>query len=102
MRTFGPSFPYGTVTVNVVGSLVMGILAAVFIARGQGAGSPLAAFAMTGVLGGFTTFSAFSLDAVTLLEKGRVLAAFGYVGVSVVASIAALFIGLTLTRAVLS
>ena len=102
LRTFGPGFPYGTLTVNVAGSLAMGILAALFIARGQGAASPVAAFAMTGVLGGFTTFSAFSLDAVLLLEKGRMLAALGYVGGSVVASLAALFAGLALTRAVLS
>ena len=102
LRTFGAGFPVGTLTVNVVGSLAMGILAALFVARGQGASAPLAAFAMTGVLGGFTTFSAFSLDAVTLIEKGRMLAAFGYVSVSVVASIAALFVGLTLTRMVLS
>lgn len=102
MRAFGPSFPYGTLTVNVAGSLLMGILAAFLVARGQGAGAPFAAFAMTGVLGGFTTFSAFSLDAVILFEKGRVLAAFGYVGVSVLASIAALFAGLAVTRAVLS
>jgi len=100
LRTFGAGFPVGTLTVNVAGSLAMGILAALFVARGQS--GPLAAFAMTGVLGGFTTFSAFSLDAVSLIEKGRMLAALGYVGVSVVASIAALFVGLALTRAVLS
>lgn len=102
LRTFGAAFPYGTLTVNVAGSLAMGVLAAFFIARGQGAVSPIAAFTMTGVLGGFTTFSAFSLDAVVLLEKGRMLAAASYVGGSVAASIAALFVGLTVTRAVLS
>jgi len=102
LRTFGTAFPYGTLTVNVAGSLAMGILAAIFIARGQGTGSPVAAFAMTGVLGGFTTFSAFSLDAVVLLEKGRMLAAMTYIGGSVAASIIALFVGLSLTRAMLS
>lgn len=102
MRMMGPSFPYGTLTVNVVGSLVMGILAAFFVARGQGGATPLAGFAMTGILGGFTTFSAFSLDAIFLFEKGKPMEAMLYVGSSVMLSIVALYIGLTLTRAVVS
>ena len=60
-RVLGAGFPYGTMTVNIVGSLVMGAIAAMFIARGQSGATPLSAFVMTGVLGGFTTFSALSL-----------------------------------------
>lgn len=101
-RAFGPTFPFGTLGVNVVGSLVMGIVAAFFVSRGSGAPSPLALFTMTGVLGGFTTFSAFSLDALLLMEQGRALAASAYIGLSVALSIGALFIGITLTRSVLS
>ena len=100
-RLFGTGFPYGTLAVNVAGSLVMGLLAAWFVQRGSGP-SPLAAFAMTGVLGGFTTFSAFSLDALLLYEEGRMLAAAGYVGLSVAASIGALFAGIAMARTVLA
>jgi len=102
LRAMGTSFPYGTLTVNVVGSLVMGVLAAYFLTRGQGGASTWPAFAMTGVLGGFTTFSAFSLDAISLLERGKSLEAMAYIGASVLLSILALYIGLTATRAVLS
>jgi len=101
-RAFGPAFPVGTLAVNVAGSLVMGIVAAYFITRGDGAPTPLALFTMTGVLGGFTTFSAFSLDALLLIEQGRAVVAAAYIGLSVVLSIGALFIGITLTRSVLS
>ena len=68
LRLMGPGFPWGTLTVNVVGSLAMGLFAAFVAHRGGQAWAP---FVMTGVLGGFTTFSAFSLDAVTLFERGQ-------------------------------
>ncbi|MDR4305264.1 fluoride efflux transporter CrcB [Chelatococcus sambhunathii] len=98
MRAFGPGFPWGTLTVNVVGGLVMGLLAALFALRAQ---APMEArlFLMTGVLGGFTTFSAFSLDAVALWERGEVGVAAAYVAASVVLSIGALAAGLALGRA---
>lgn len=101
-RTLGPAFPYGTLAVNVVGSLVMGIVAAYFFTRGQGTPSPLSIFTMTGVLGGFTTFSAFSLDTLILIEQGRALSAATYIALSVGLSIGALFVGMTLVRSVFS
>ncbi len=101
-RTLGPAFPYGTLSVNVIGSLMMGIAAAWFLMRGQGGPSSTALFIMTGVLGGFTTFSAFSLDALLLMEQGRMPAAAAYIGLSVALSVGALFAGITLARSVLS
>lgn len=92
-------FPLGTLAVNVAGSFVMG---GVFAAVLAGPWQPrLAAFVMTGVLGGFTTFSAFSLDVLKLVEDGRIAAGAAYVLGSVVLSIAACFAGLTLMRGVL-
>ena len=97
MRAVGPGFPYGTMTVNIVGSFLMGVAAILILEKFGGARAW--AFAMTGVLGGFTTFSAFSLDAVYLIEKGRMAAAAGYIGGTVALCIAALMIGLWLGRA---
>lgn len=98
LRVFGPGFPWATLTVNVVGGLVMGLLAAILALKAET--SPEAKlFMMTGVLGGFTTFSAFSLDAVTLYERGAVGLAAAYVVASVVLSVAALAGGLALGRA---
>ena len=92
-RALGAGFPYGTALVNISGSFLMGILAVVLLGRGQ-----VSPFLLTGVLGGFTTFSAFSLDAVALIERGQVTSAIVYVVVSVLGSIAALFVGLILAR----
>lgn len=97
IRVMGPGFPWGTLTVNVVGSFVMGV---VVVALGHLGANRFAPLLMTGVLGGFTTFSAFSLDAVTLYERGQLGIAALYVGASVVVSIAALFAGLLLARSV--
>lgn len=92
-RLFGPSFPWATLAVNVAGSFLMGLLVA---ALGRdGAWAPLL---MTGLLGGFTTFSAFSLDAVALWQKGQGATAALYVGASVVLSLAALVAGLSVGR----
>jgi fluoride exporter len=96
-RWFGTGFPFGTLTVNVAGSLAMGLLIAYLAFKGD-ASQHWRLFIATGVLGGFTTFSAFSLDVALLYERGAVGLAFGYVVVSVVASIAALFAGLLLVR----
>lgn len=98
MRVFGTGFPWGTFGVNVIGSFIMGVAAVVMMERFPGAWGRLAPFLMTGVLGGFTTFSAFSLDALHLMERGRLLAAGGYVAGSVALSILALFAGLALAR----
>ncbi|MCZ0961481.1 fluoride efflux transporter CrcB [Paracoccus benzoatiresistens] len=88
--------PLATFAVNVAGSLVMGLLAALLAVRG-GAWAPLL---LTGVLGGFTTFSAFSLDAVTLWERGQGGLAVLYVAGSVILSLAAVLIGLTIGRGI--
>ncbi|HUF56819.1 MAG TPA: fluoride efflux transporter CrcB [Thermohalobaculum sp.] len=96
IRLFGHGFPWGTVIVNVVGSFLMGLLAVWLMERGGFA--RFAPLLLTGVLGGYTTFSAFSLDAVYLIERGRTLAAGGYVGGSVLLSVAGLMLGLWLGR----
>ena len=98
LRHFGPAFPVSTLTVNVLGCFAMGALAARLASRGQAGGENLRLFLATGVLGGFTTFSAFSLDAMLLWERGAQAAALLYVALSVALSIAALAAGLWLAR----
>ncbi len=98
LRAFGSGFPYGTMFVNIVGSFLMGLLAIWLMERMDGSFARFAPFLMTGVLGGFTTFSAFSLDALYLIERSRYLAASIYMGGSVVLAIAALFVGMSLAR----
>ena len=100
LRAFGPTFPYGTMIVNVVGSLIMG-LAAVYLMERFGH-SKIAPFVLTGCLGGFTTFSAFSLDVITLLEKDRLASATFYLAGSVGLSIIAVLIGVLIMRSILS
>lgn len=99
IRLFGTGFPWGTMFVNVAGSLAMGILIAV-LARRSGTPYEVRLFLATGILGGFTTFSAFSLDVAVLWERGETTAAFGYVVASVIVSITALFAGLWLVRSI--
>jgi CrcB protein len=97
-RAFGPAFPWGTFFVNISGSLAMGLLAGWLLARG-GEDAELRVFLATGILGGYTTFSAYSLDAVNLFKSGATGAGIAYVAGSVVLSIAALVAGLALARA---
>ncbi|MGJ8573358.1 MAG: fluoride efflux transporter CrcB [Hoeflea sp.] len=97
MRASGPGFPWGTMMVNIIGSFVMGCLI-VWLARRSSGDADLRLLLATGFLGGFTTFSAFSLDAVTLYERGALTAAAAYVIASVTVSILALFGGLWLAR----
>jgi CrcB protein len=97
LRLTGPAFPWGTLTVNIVGSFAMGVLIEL-LARRFDASPELRLFVATGILGGFTTFSAFSLDVAVLWERGAHAAAAGYVAASVVGAIAALFAGLTIVR----
>lgn len=99
-RYCGTAFPYGTLTVNIVGSFMMGVLAGWLAFKvDEGWSQPLRLFLTTGILGGFTTFSAFSLDAVMMWERGQAGGAIGYVAASVVLSIAGLAAGLALVRA---
>lgn len=100
LRGFGPGFPAGTMIVNVAGSLAMGLVAVALTERLPGSFRGMAPFLMTGVLGGFTTFSAFSLDAWYLIERGRHVAAAAYMGGSVALSVAALAAGLALGRSI--
>lgn len=98
-RLCGIAFPWGTLTVNVVGSLAMGLIAGWLASRADaGWSQPLRLFLATGILGGFTTFSAFSLDAMLLWQRGEWTAMLAYVGVSVAGSIAALALGLSVMR----
>lgn len=98
-RLIGTAFPWHTVFVNIVGSFLMGALVGWVAYRAAGDSANLRLLLATGVLGGFTTFSAFSLDFVTLWQRGEVTTALGYVTLSVVASLAAIFAGLWLVRA---
>ena len=91
------AFPFGTLFVNVIGSFIMGLGFAYLTARGLDRLMPLL---MTGVLGGFTTFSAFSLDTFKLIDAGRMGAAGGYVAGSVGLSIVALFAGVMMMKAI--
>src|SRR3954454_17603028 len=96
-RCIGIGFPWGTFIINITGSTVMGLIAGYLAFKG-GASQPWRLFLMTGILGGYTTFSAFSLDAALLYERGEIGSALFYVLGSVVFSIAGLFAGLALMR----
>ena len=96
-RMFGFGFPFGTIIVNVLGSFLMGFLAGYFAYR-TGLPQHLRLFLTTGMLGGFTTFSAFSLDAALLLERHNYWSAIAYVLGSVILSLVGLFVGLGLFR----
>lgn len=89
------AFPFGTLAVNVVGSFLMGLAFIYLTEKGLGRWAP---FVMTGFLGGFTTFSAFSLDTLRLFEAGRIGAGSGYVLASVCLSVLALVIGILIMR----
>jgi CrcB protein len=96
-RLLGTAFPYHTFIINISGSIIMGLIAGYLAFKG-GASQPWRLFLMTGVLGGYTTFSAFSLDAALLYERGAIWLALFYVVGSVVFSIAGLFASLALVR----
>lgn len=93
---FGAAWPVGTFAVNVIGSIALGALAGWFVGRGI-EDEPIRLFLATGLLGGFTTFSAFSLDAIMLWQRGDAVAAALYVGGSVAVSLAGLAVGLGIT-----
>lgn len=98
MRAGYTGFPYATLIVNILGSLAMGLLVGGLARLTPEWGREAQLFIATGLLGGFTTFSAFSLDAVTLMERGQGMNALAYILASVLASIVALFIGLWFMR----
>lgn len=97
VRTFGSGFPVAILAMNVVGSFLMGVFVIWSFQRGL---EQWNLFVMTGVLGGFTTFSAFSLEAFTLFERGQFGFAALYVGLSVVLSLLAIFGGAILARGI--
>ena len=93
----GQAWPWGTFGANLIGGLLMGLLAGWLAHRGQG-GEGVRLFAAVGLLGGFTTFSAFSLETALMLERRDWALAGGYVAASVVLAVAALFVGLMIAR----
>lgn len=100
-RALGVNFPWGTLAVNVVGGLVMGLLVGL-MAQAWSVSPAIRAFLTVGVLGGFTTFSAFSLESVLLVQRGDILAALAYIASSVVLSVGAVWFGLRLIRFVVA
>lgn len=99
MRHAGAGFPYGTLAVNTLGSLAIGLIAGWFLREMAEAKPMLQAFLITGLLGGFTTFSAFSLETVSLLQRGDYTAAFSYIAASLLLCVSACALGLILVKA---
>ena len=98
LRLFGPGFPVGTLLANIIGGLLMGLLMGWLLRTAPDNANNIRLFAGVGVLGGFTTFSAFSLEAMRMLESKAMGQFLGYVSASVVLSIAAVALGLFLMR----
>jgi len=98
VRVMGHGYPWGTLTVNVLGSFLMGVLIVVLMTKDGG--MRIAPLLMTGMLGGFTTFSAFSLDALTIFERGHLAQAALYVVATVVFSLLAIFVGVMVARGI--
>jgi CrcB protein len=94
----GPNYPWGTLTVNIVGGVLMGLLVGA-LARISVPGENWRLFAAIGVLGGFTTFSSFALDTVNMIQRGDLAAALGYILLSVAGAILGVFAGLAIVRA---
>jgi CrcB protein len=99
LRFFGPNFPWGTMAINIIGSFAMGVFIE-YLARRSGSSNELRLFVATGMLGGFTTFSAFSLEFALLFGRGAMGQALSYALASVILSILALFLGLWLVRTI--
>lgn len=99
MRLAGPGFPWGTVAVNLIGSLLLGLLIGA-AAHGLHLSQEARALIVTGFLGAFTTFSTFSLNTVTLIERGETASALGYVLGSVIFGVGMFFLGLRAWRLV--
>ncbi|MGF9564067.1 fluoride efflux transporter CrcB [Neorhizobium sp. JUb45] len=97
VRLFGPAFPWGTLAINVAGSFAIGLFLEMILRR-FGGSAEMRLLLMTGLCGGFTTFSSFSLDFVGLVERGAMPMALVYVAASVILSIGATFLGLFIGR----
>ncbi|WP_028056557.1 fluoride efflux transporter CrcB [Sphingomonas phyllosphaerae] len=97
-QALGSGWPWGTLTVNLVGGLLMGVLVGILARHASANGETWRLLLGVGVLGGYTTFSSFALDAVGMIERGALAAALAYVLLSVAGSIVALFAGLALAR----
>lgn len=97
LRLFGPAFPWGTLLINITGSFAIGLFLEMILRR-FGGSAEMRLLLMTGLCGGFTTFSSFSLDFVGLVERGAIPLAIAYVAASVVLSIGATFLGLFIGR----
>ena len=97
LARLGPGFPWATLFVNLGGGLLIGLLTGWFVRAG--ANEAMRLFLGVGILGGFTTFSAFSLETFLMVERGELGIAAAYVGISVIGSVALLFAGLWLMRA---
>lgn len=100
-RLFGPTFPYGTLFVNVSGSFLIAVLVGYFAAR-SGLSQDVRLFLTTGILGGFTTFSTFSLDTMVLLERSDAVLSAVYVLLSIALSLAAFAGGLAIVRMIIT
>lgn len=98
LRFAGPGFPWGTLAVNVAGSFLMGIAAAMLLERAGGA--KWAPFVLTGIFGGFTTYSAYALDTLYLIETGELAKGAAYAIGTMIFAIAALFLGLAIGRSI--
>ncbi|MGV1914218.1 fluoride efflux transporter CrcB [uncultured Agrobacterium sp.] len=97
-RLAGPNFPFGTLTVNIAGAFAIGLLVEM-IARRFDASAEMRVFIVTGILGGFTTWSSFTLDTMVLFERGEIGLSALYLLASLLVSFAAVFAGLALGRA---
>ena len=97
LRALGPGYPYGTLTINLLGGMLMGVLVGV-LARASVGGEAARLFVGVGILGGFTTFSSFSLETWTMLARGDLAAGAGYALASVLGSVLMLALGLYAAR----
>ena len=97
-HVMGPGYPWGTLTANVLGGLAMGLLAGI-LARFVDGGEQIRLFVAIGVLGGFTTFSSFSLEVVLMLQRGQMAMGLGYITASVIGAVGMMALGLLVVRA---